>query len=136
MRWKTFESPTTNFTFVLETKKQQRKIYYWTNWITFILFGLMTFWLNFRLFYFSDDLGSVPLGNYTPIKIFNTNFELGVTRTHSSSPNHTSPHKYQAPPPPPPRTHSNGKGKHFFVKCENNRFWFGIILFQNDFWRN
>lgn len=33
-------------------------------------------------------LGSVPLGNYTPIKAttFTTNFELGVTRAHTSSP--------------------------------------------------
>lgn len=54
----------------------------------------------------------MPLGNYTPIKIFNSNFELGVTRTHSSSPNQGTSHKHQAPPPPPPpRTHSNGKGK-------------------------
>ncbi|XP_031637944.1 uncharacterized protein LOC116350325 isoform X2 [Contarinia nasturtii] len=54
----------------------------------------------------SSPIASVPLGNYQPIKIFNTNFELGVTRTHNSSPNQNTSHKYQAPPPPPPRTHS------------------------------
>ncbi|XP_055306272.1 uncharacterized protein LOC129570613 isoform X2 [Sitodiplosis mosellana] len=57
----------------------------------------------------SSPIASVPLGNYQPIKIFNTNFELGVTRTNTSSPNQNTSHKYQAPPPPPPRTHSNGK---------------------------
>lgn len=57
----------------------------------------------------SCRLASVPLGSYTPIKatIFNTNFELGVTRT-STPPTPISlsspivPVKYQAPPPPPP----------------------------------
>lgn len=44
----------------------------------------------------------MPLGNYQPIKatIFNTNFELGVTRAHLPT-----AVKYQAPLPPP-RTHS------------------------------
>lgn len=70
----------------------------------------------------------MPLGSYTPIKatIFNTNFELGVTRNHhiersidgsktTNAPpstnqlnSSTSSVKYQAPPPPPPpRTKSS-----------------------------
>lgn len=50
---------------------------------------------------------SVPLGSYTPIKatIFNSNYELGITRTTtppSTTISSPAPVKYQAPPPPPP----------------------------------
>lgn len=70
----------------------------------------------------------MPLGNYTPIKIFNTNFELGVTRTHSSPQNQSTAFKYQAtssiPPPPPPRTHSSSKGT-FLNICTNYKNYKG-----------
>lgn len=85
----------------------------------------MEFFFSFYLFRLLV-LASVPLGNYQPIKIFNTNFELGVTRTNTSSPNQNTSHKYQAPPPPPPRTHSNGKGKIFF--WNSSKMLFSIFL--------
>lgn len=52
------------------------------------LFHLLRF-IDINAFSFSKNFaGSVPLGNYTPIKAttFTTNFELGVTRAQTSSP--------------------------------------------------
>lgn len=60
--------------------------------------------------YFLSHLASVPLSNYTPTKanIFNSTFELGVTRGQTSSPNTSS----VKPPPPPPRAHHKNNGSH------------------------
>lgn len=56
---------------------------------TFFLWNFITCPnLNEKWYLFFLLVGSVPLGNYTPIKAttFTTNFELGVTRAHTSSP--------------------------------------------------
>lgn len=95
------------------------------------------FWISpySNCFHFASSvywiLASVPLGNYTPIKIFNTNFELGVTRTHSSPPNQSTAFKYQTtsatPPPPPPRTHSSSKGKNILNHSQHLQRYLKLI---------